>query len=133
VRDDSGAYEGRTIPRFYDTLIAKLIVWGEDRPAAIRRMTRALAEYKVVGVRTTIPVLERIVEHADFHAGRLSTHFLERVMPELTAASGRHARVALIAAVLSEYERLGHTTLPAQTTTAPSAWRAAGRASWSRA
>ena len=133
VRDDSGAYEGCTIPRFYDTLIAKLIVWGEDRPAAIRRMTRALAEYKVVGVRTTIPVLERIVEHADFHAGRLSTHFLERVMPELTAAGGRHARVALIAAVLSEYERLGHTTLPTPTTTAPSAWRTAGRASWKRA
>jgi acetyl-CoA carboxylase biotin carboxylase subunit len=132
VRDDSGAYEGCTIPRFYDTLIAKLIVWGEDRPAAIRRMARALSEYKVVGVRTTIPVLERIVDHEDFRAARLSTHFLDRVMPELSASAGRHARVALIAAVLSEYERLGHTTLPAQPSTTPSAWRAATRTTWRR-
>ena len=133
VRDDSGAYEGCTIPRFYDTLIAKLIVWGEDRPAAIARMTRALGEYRVVGVRTTIPVLERIVAHDDFRAGRLSTHFLDRVMPELTTSPGRHARIALIAAVLSEYERLGRTTLPPQTSSAPSAWRLAGRAAWRRA
>jgi acetyl-CoA carboxylase biotin carboxylase subunit len=57
VRDDSGAYEGCTIPRFYDTLISKLIVWGPDRASAIARMARALEEYKVTGVRTTIPVL----------------------------------------------------------------------------
>jgi len=133
VRDDSGAYEGCTIPRFYDTLIAKLIVWGDDRPAAIARMMRALAEYKIVGVRTTIPVLERIVAHDDFRAGRLSTHFLDRVMPEITTSAGRHARIALIAAVLSQYERLGRTTLPPPTASAPSAWRLAGRVAWRRA
>src|SRR6267378_3920495 len=59
VRDDSGAYEGYTIPRFYDTLLSKLIVWGADRAAACDRMARALAEYRVVGVRTTIPALAR--------------------------------------------------------------------------
>jgi hypothetical protein len=53
VREDSGAYEGYTVPRFYDTLMAKLIVWGADRATAIERMLRALGEYKVVGVRTT--------------------------------------------------------------------------------
>ena len=130
VRDDSGAYEGATIPRYYDTLVAKLIVWGEDRPAAIRRMTRALSEYKIVGVRTTIPVLERIIAHPDFHAGRLSTQFLERVLPELTAAEGKHATIAVIAAVLTEYERLGHTTLPAAPSSAPSGWRLATRSAW---
>jgi acetyl-CoA carboxylase biotin carboxylase subunit len=132
VRDDSGAYEGSTIPRFYDTLVAKLIVWGEDRPAAIRRMMRALSEYKVIGVRTTIPVLERIVAHPDFHAGRLSTHFLERALPDLTAAAGTHASIATIAAVIAEYERLGHTTLPAATSPAPSGWRLAARPGWRR-
>ncbi|HXH84487.1 MAG TPA: acetyl-CoA carboxylase biotin carboxylase subunit, partial [Candidatus Tectomicrobia bacterium] len=71
VRDDSGVYEGATIPRWYDTLIAKLIVWGPDRAAAIARMGRALAEYRVAGVRTTIPVLERIVADPDFRDGRL--------------------------------------------------------------
>ena len=132
VRDDSGAYEGSTIPRYYDTLVAKLIVWGEDRAAAIRRMARALAEYKVIGVRTTIPALERIIAHPDFQAGRLSTHFLERVLPQLTAAEGTHATVATLAAVIVEYERLGRTTLAASPSRAPSGWRLAARPGWRR-
>src|SRR5262249_25044869 len=68
VRDDSGVYSGYTIPRFYDTLMSKLIVWGVDRDAAIARMTRALAEYKVVGVQTTIPILQHIMRDTDFVA-----------------------------------------------------------------
>jgi acetyl-CoA carboxylase, biotin carboxylase subunit len=134
VRDDSGAYEGYTVPRFYDTLIAKLIVWGADRPAAIARMARALGEYKVVGVQTTIPVLARIMADDDFRAGRLSTHFLERVMPSLVARDGRFASIAVIAAVLAEYERLGHATLPAAAggngTPGISAWRLGARPGW---
>src|SRR5437667_217119 len=86
VRDDSGAYEGYTVPRFYDTLLAKLIVWGVDRPTAIQRMARALAEYKVVGILTTIPVLAHIVSHDDFRAGKLSTGFLDRILPALAAS-----------------------------------------------
>ena len=88
VRDDSGVYEGFTVPRYYDTLMSKLIVWGVDRPAAIARMARALAEYKVAGVRTTIPVLERIIAHDDFRAGRISTAFLERVLAEPAPRGG---------------------------------------------
>jgi acetyl-CoA carboxylase biotin carboxylase subunit len=139
VRDDSGAYEGSTIPRFYDTLISKLIVWGEDRDAAIHRMARALGEYKVTGVRTTIPVLARIIAHDDFRAGRLSTQLLERILPELTPATGRHESLAIIAAVLAEYERLrGSGVQAAQATTAPSpgqasapsAWRMGSRPGW---
>jgi acetyl-CoA carboxylase, biotin carboxylase subunit len=130
VRDDSGAYEGATISRFYDTLIAKLIVWGRDREAAIARMTRALAEYKVVGVHTTIPVLARIMAHEDFRAGRLSTHFLEHAMPELTAAGGRLSEIAIIAAVLAEYERLGHATLPASPPSTAGDWRFGVRPTW---
>jgi acetyl-CoA carboxylase biotin carboxylase subunit len=105
IRDDSGAYEGYTVPRFYDTLISKLIVWGADRAAACERMSRALAEYKVVGVRTTIPVLERIVAHPDFRAGRLSTAFLDRALPGLRPNDGRHRDIAIVAATLAEYER----------------------------
>jgi acetyl-CoA carboxylase biotin carboxylase subunit len=130
VRDDSGAYEGYTVPRHYDTLLAKLIVWGADREAALARMTRALAEYTVVGVRTTIPVLARVVAHPDFRAGRLSTHLLERILPELAAASGAFADVALIAAVLAEYERLGHRTLPPAARNGLSAWRLGERVGW---
>jgi acetyl-CoA carboxylase biotin carboxylase subunit len=125
VRNDSGVYEGVTIPRFYDTLVAKLIVWGADRSAAIDRMQRALAEYKIAGVRTTLPVLKRILAHPDFRAGRLSTAFLERLLPGLAAGDGPHASVALIAAVLAQYERLGQGVIaPAPP---PTAWR---RAQW---
>src|SRR5262249_48815490 len=76
VRDDSGVYAGYTVPRFYDTLLAKLIVWGADRDAAVARMARALAEYTVVGLPTTIPLLQHIIADEDFAAGRLSTQFL---------------------------------------------------------
>jgi acetyl-CoA carboxylase biotin carboxylase subunit len=139
TRDDSGAYEGCTIPRFYDTLISKLIVWGEDRDAAIARMARALDEYKITGVRTTIPVLSRIIAHPEFRAGRLSTQFLERILPELTPAGGRYEAIAIIAAVLAEHERLrGPATTDAAGTRShdtpaavpQSAWRTGLRPAW---
>src|SRR5438552_8305862 len=121
VRDDSGAYEGWTVPRFYDTLIAKLIVWGPDRAAALARMARALGEYRVAGVRTTIPLLRRLIAHDEFRAGRLSTGLLERLMPELTAAEASRETLAIVAAVLAEQER-GAEIVPSPTV---SAWRRA--------
>jgi acetyl/propionyl-CoA carboxylase alpha subunit len=131
VRDDSGAYEGYTIPRFYDTLVAKLIVWDIDRAGAVERMARALAEYKVVGVRTTIPALERIVAHPDFRAGRLSTAFLERVVPDLQANESRHATIALIAAVLTEHERARQpVSAPIDDAAETSLWRRAAPPGW---
>jgi acetyl-CoA carboxylase biotin carboxylase subunit len=132
VRDDAGAYQGYTVPRFYDTLLAKLVVWGRDRPEAVERMARALAEYTVVGVRTTIPALERVVAHPDFRAGRLSTAFLERVLPDLSARESRHATIATIAAVLTEYERARRAgSAPSDDDGAPSRWRLAARPGWS--
>jgi acetyl/propionyl-CoA carboxylase alpha subunit len=131
VRDDSGAYEGYTVPRFYDTLVAKLIVWDTDRGGAVERMARALAEYKVIGVRTTIPALERIVAHPDFRAGRLSTAFLERVLPELPPHESRHATIATIAAVLTEYERARQPACaPLEGGVDPSRWRRAAPPGW---
>ena len=133
VRDDSGAYEGYTVPRWYDTLLAKLIVWGPDRPAAIERMVRALAEYRVVGVRTTIPALARIVAHPDFRGGRLSTAFLERVLPELRPNEARFTSIAVIAAVLAEYDRARRPAAAALPDAAsPSRWRQAARPEWRR-
>jgi acetyl-CoA carboxylase, biotin carboxylase subunit len=129
VRDDSGAYEGYTVPRFYDTLLAKLMVWGVDRATAISRMARALAEYKVVGILTTIPVLAHIVAHEDFRAGKLSTGFLDRLLPTLTANRDRSRAIAVIAAVLAEYERLGHRTV-VEPPPASDNWRTGGRPGW---
>ncbi|MGH7308472.1 MAG: acetyl-CoA carboxylase biotin carboxylase subunit [Candidatus Rokuibacteriota bacterium] len=120
VREDSGVYEGCTVPRHYDTLLAKLIVWGADRMAAIDRMARALAEYRIVGVKTTLPILELIVGHPDFRAGRLSTGFVERIMPDRGPSPGGLAPIAIIAAVLARYEGLGRGVLQPPP---PSPWR----------
>jgi acetyl-CoA carboxylase, biotin carboxylase subunit len=130
VRDDTGVYAGWTIPRFYDTLLAKLVVWGPDRAAAVDRMTRALDEYRLVGPRTTIPLLRQIVRDSEFRAGRLSTHFVDRFMADAAAASaerGARARtVALIAASLASYERAAREE-PAPGPAAPSPWKLSGR------
>ncbi|MBI4609386.1 MAG: acetyl-CoA carboxylase biotin carboxylase subunit [Candidatus Rokubacteria bacterium] len=132
VRDDSGVYEGFTVPIYYDPLISKLIVWGPDRPEAIRRMARALGEYEVAGVRTTIPVLQEIMAHPDLVAGRLSTRFLDRLLAgDRPSRAGRRRTVALIAAALAAYERAGRSAplVPAP----PSPWAmSARRARWGK-
>jgi acetyl-CoA carboxylase biotin carboxylase subunit len=131
VRDDSGVYSGYTIPGFYDTLMAKLIVWGTDRETAIARMARALAEYKVVGVQTTIPILQHVMRDEEFAAGRLSTRFLERLLQvDHPEAAGRRRAVALMAAALAAYERAGRQQPPAAPPV-PNAWRQALRPGWS--
>jgi acetyl-CoA carboxylase biotin carboxylase subunit len=78
VRVDTAAYQGYLIPPYYDSLIAKLIVWGRDREEAIRRGRRALDFFVIEGVRTTIPLHRRILDDPDFIDGKLSTHFMER-------------------------------------------------------
>ena len=78
VRDDSGAYEGGEVPIFYDPMISKLITWGDTRDHALQRMRRALSEYEVRGIRTTIPFFKWILEDEDFKAGRFDTSFIDR-------------------------------------------------------
>jgi len=77
VRTDGYVYEGFEIPIYYDPMISKLIVWGETREEAIRRMKRALYEYKITGVKTSINFLERIMDTPDFYKGKYDTHFIE--------------------------------------------------------
>ncbi|MBE0476006.1 MAG: acetyl-CoA carboxylase biotin carboxylase subunit [Coriobacteriia bacterium] len=77
VRVDSHAYSGYVIPPHYDSLLAKLIVWGETRGEAIDRGRRALDEFIVVGVPTTVAFHQRVVEDADFRAGEVYTDFVE--------------------------------------------------------
>ncbi|HEY1250497.1 MAG TPA: acetyl-CoA carboxylase biotin carboxylase subunit [Thermoanaerobaculia bacterium] len=78
VRVDTAAYQGYVIPPHYDSLIAKLIVWGRDRTEAIRRGRRALDFFVIEGIKTTIPLHRRILDDPDFIDGKLSTHFMER-------------------------------------------------------
>ena len=78
VRVDTAAYADAVIPPYYDSLIAKLIVHGNDRPEAIARMRNALGGLIVEGIKTTIPLQKRILDDPDFAAGKFDTHFLER-------------------------------------------------------
>ncbi|MFD2371896.1 acetyl-CoA carboxylase biotin carboxylase subunit [Brevibacillus sp. GCM10020057] len=77
VRVDSAAYTGYSIPPYYDSMIAKLIVWGKDRNEAIERMKRALGEFVVEGITTTIPFHLKVLEHEVFVSGHFDTKFLE--------------------------------------------------------
>ena len=85
VRVDTHIYEGYVVPPNYDSLLAKLIVHAEDRDAAIRRMRRALDEFVVEGVKTNLSFHRRLMDHPDFVAGKLDTHFLERWQHERPA------------------------------------------------
>src|SRR6478735_7511887 len=80
VRDDSGAAAGLDVPIFYDPMISKLVAWAEDRPRAIARMRRALGEYIIAGIRTTLPFFAWLVEQPDFAAGRFHTTFLDELL-----------------------------------------------------
>ncbi|NLW45907.1 MAG: acetyl-CoA carboxylase biotin carboxylase subunit [Firmicutes bacterium] len=77
VRVDSCAYQGYTIPPYYDSMIAKLIVWDESRAAAITRMLRALEEFEIQGVKTTIPFQKEVLKNSYFQRGEVYTNFIQ--------------------------------------------------------
>ena len=77
IRCDSGIIAGGFVYPYYDPLLSKLIVWAETRPEAIARMTRALKEYMIFGVETTIPFFIRLLRNEAFCTGNISTNFLE--------------------------------------------------------
>jgi acetyl-CoA carboxylase biotin carboxylase subunit len=99
IRLDDGMYEGWTVPIDYDPLLAKLIGYGTDRTQAISRLTRALDEYFVGGIKTNIPLFRRILTDADFQAGKLDTGYLDRLLKAKSPqVQGEDADVAAIAA-----------------------------------
>jgi acetyl-CoA carboxylase, biotin carboxylase subunit len=89
TRVDSHCYPGWTIAPFYDSLIAKLIVWAPDRDRAIDRMQRALSEFEISGrgVKTTIPFHQRVLDHPQFRSGDVTTDFVEQMMSQEAAAA----------------------------------------------
>ena len=87
VRVDSHAYPGYSIPPFYDSLVSKLIVWGRDRTEAIQRMQRALDEYAITGIKTTIPFHQKVLAHPSFQNGDVSTDFVEKHLSPAAANS----------------------------------------------
>jgi acetyl-CoA carboxylase biotin carboxylase subunit len=85
VRLDSHAYAGYTVPPHYDSMISKIIAMGTTRKKAIARMTRALGEYIITGIKTTIPFQEAIMRNPDFLRGHYDTGFVERIVSSRSA------------------------------------------------
>jgi len=78
VRVDSAVYSGYIIPPYYDSMVGKLIVWGKDRDEAITRMQRALQEFVINGIKTTIPFHQKVLKNAFFRRGEIYTNFIQR-------------------------------------------------------
>jgi acetyl-CoA carboxylase biotin carboxylase subunit len=127
VRVDSGIYEGFQVSLYYDSLISKLITWGDTRPEALLRMQRALEEYRIVGIKTTIPYYQRFLKSFRFILGQLDTDFLEKACPPSEEEESVHLEAAAIAATLWFHRRSRKAAIPA----APS--NGAGMSNWKRA
>lgn len=125
IRVDSGVYPGFTVPLHYDPLISKLVAHGRIREEAMQRMCRALREYRVAGVQTTIPFFLRLLEHPEFRQGRLYTRFLEEQALLETASSHPPGLAPVVAAAL--YAHLHQAPASPSPTPTSSTWKDSGR------
>jgi acetyl-CoA carboxylase biotin carboxylase subunit len=131
VRDDSGVYEGWTVPVHYDPLLSKLITWGDDRAQALARMRRALDEYSVRGIRSNLPFHRRVMRQPSFLAGDYDTGFIGRE-PALCApgsVAGEELDFALAAAAIAAANHPGAGLAPREPERMPAA---ADRGAWRR-
>ncbi|MBN1440659.1 MAG: acetyl-CoA carboxylase biotin carboxylase subunit [Anaerolineales bacterium] len=105
VRVDTGVYSGFEVTPFYDSLISKLVVWGETRAEAILRMRRALEEYRIIGVKTNIPFHQALLDSPRFLAGVFDTRFVEErfALNGSPEESNHHPEMAAIFATLVEH------------------------------
>jgi acetyl-CoA carboxylase biotin carboxylase subunit len=105
IRDDSGVLEGDEVPIHYDPMVSKLVAHGADRAEAMARMRRALAEYRVLGIRTTLPFFERVLRDPAFVRGDFDTGYVERLLTAPPATNGGSGdwEVAAIAAAVKEF------------------------------
>lgn len=100
IRVDDGFEEGMEVPVFYDPMIAKLTVHAEDRPQAIKKMLRAIEEYKITGIETTLPFCSYVLQHDAFVSGAFDTKFVEKYFkPELLALELTREEAEIAAAV----------------------------------
>jgi acetyl-CoA carboxylase biotin carboxylase subunit len=132
IRDDGGVLPGYAVPVFYDSMIAKLIAWAGTRDEAIARMQRALEEYEVVGIRTTIPFFLWLMREPDFQGARFDTTYLDRLLASrrgqsFSAFSEEDERhIAIAAALDAVYRADGSAGAPARNGRG-SAWTQAAR------
>jgi acetyl-CoA carboxylase biotin carboxylase subunit len=88
IRLDSHCYEGYTVPPYYDSMVGKLIIYGTDRQEALERMQRALAQFSVSGIGTTIPFLRFAMSNPEFAAGKVNTKLVEKMIDQMAAQAG---------------------------------------------
>ncbi len=126
VRDDGGIYEGAEVSIFYDPMISKFAVYGRDRSEAIERMRRALQEYEVGGIKTTLPFFREVMKDAEFISGELDTGYIARFNERrsVKALSETQADIAIIAAAIA-FQESTKTVVTNQPTA--SRWATAGR------
>jgi acetyl-CoA carboxylase biotin carboxylase subunit len=139
VRDDSCAERGADVPIFYDPLISKLSAWGFDRAEAIARMKRALAEYEVFGIRTTVPFFRWLLDEPAFQTASFHTAYLDELLQQRHGArfenpDDEEQQVAAVAAALHAVAAAGSTVTEASPAVARSPARvdrqAIGKAGW---
>jgi acetyl-CoA carboxylase, biotin carboxylase subunit len=104
IREDSGVTMGSEISLYYDPMISKLCAWGTDREQAIKRMKRALREYQIGGIKTSIPFLIRVFDHPKFQSGNFTTKFIEEYTDDLFGEPDEFAEIAALAGILGEME-----------------------------
>jgi acetyl-CoA carboxylase biotin carboxylase subunit len=131
IRDDRGVAPGFDIPVFYDSMISKLIVWGDSREEAIARLRRVLSEYRVVGVKTTVPFFQWLVDQPEFVDARFDTTYLDRVLAgrngePFVSPDENDQEDAVVAAAIAAWLRT-HRAVAATAPDGASAWRAAAR------
>jgi acetyl-CoA carboxylase biotin carboxylase subunit len=130
IRDDSGVADGFTVPVFYDSMISKLVAWGGDRAQALARLARAIDEYLVEGIPTTLPFFRWLVRTPDFAAGRFDTTTLDAILAArarpFADPPARLEDVAAIAAALHAHAR-GPAAAVATATGAGGGWKRAAR------
>jgi acetyl-CoA carboxylase, biotin carboxylase subunit len=126
IREDSGVAEGFTVPMYYDSMVAKLVAWAEDRDRAIDRLRRAFDEYEIGGIRTTVPFFRWLVRQDDFRSAAFDTTYLDRLLAtggiSFTRSTEEVEEIAAIAAALDASSRVA---LPSHV--AVGGWRRAAR------
>jgi acetyl-CoA/propionyl-CoA carboxylase biotin carboxyl carrier protein len=114
VRWDGGYQEGDSVSQYYDNLVGKLVVWAPDRDRARARMLRALDEFVIEGIKTTIPAHKALLSHPDFAAGKHSTNWLETEVDQAIFSYAAHDVPAPVAVTDGEAEELVERAVPVE-------------------
>jgi acetyl-CoA carboxylase biotin carboxylase subunit len=130
VRDDGGVFEGTDVSIYYDPMISKFAVLGRDRAEAIDRMRRALSEYEIAGIKTTLPFFREVMEDEEFQSGKLDTGFISRFSErrQPTEPDQETSDLAIVAAALASSKRRAEAASSvAAPSNGPSRWAMSGR------